>query len=183
MNFKNEFEKALIVDDYIKLLGDQKALHDLHYKKAEIKETIKEDKKINLLAITEPWCGDSTAILPVIIKFFEKGNAEIKIALRDQNIDLIDKFKTRGGKAIPIILVLDENFNLIMQFGPRPVKAQQIYEDNREYIETGKIEKQVIMRKIRTFYSKDKGKTILEEFVDELKKYLPLKQQQEEFLV
>jgi len=172
MNIISDFEKALSIDEYITMLGDQDKLHQLHYKKAEIVGILPELSNLKILVITEPWCGDSTAILPVLIKIFENSNPEIRVALRDKNPELIDQFLTNGGRAIPIILVLDEAGNLILKFGPRPQKSQAIFEEYRQDIADGVIERKEVSRKIRTFYSKDRGKAISEEFITRLNESL-----------
>jgi len=107
-----------------------------------------------------------------LIKIFENSNPEIRVALRDKNPELIDQFLTNGGRAIPIILVLDEAGNLILKFGPRPQKSQAIFEEYRQDIADGVIERKEVSRKIRTFYSKDRGKAISEEFITRLNESL-----------
>lgn len=159
MNLQSYYEKALSLKGYEALLGDQRSLHDLHYKKAQTANQYSNAKKNKILVITEPWCGDSLAILPVIMRLFE-AEWEIKVSLRDQNEDLIDQFLTKGGRAIPIVLFLDADGNLLGKFGPRPEKVQNIFEEHRQDINDGKIEKSQVIKKIRTFYSKDKGATI-----------------------
>jgi hypothetical protein len=170
MNLLNAFKNALTMDEYLETMDDQKKVHELHYKKAEIIGDLPEFSGLKILIITEPWCGDSSAILPVLIKMFEGKDAEIKVALRDENPELIDQFLTNGGRAIPIILVLNKVGDLIMKFGPRPKKIQAIFEEHRQAIADGKIEKKEVMLKIRTFYSKDRGKIVSEEFINALKR-------------
>ncbi len=166
MNYKNDFDKALSVDEYISLLSDNYKLHQLHYKKAEIDGELPEIENLKILVITEPWCGDSTAIFPVLLKVFKEKGVEIKVVLRDENPKLIDQYLTNGGRAIPIVLFLDEEGNLITKFGPRPQNAQVIFEQHRQDISDGKIEKKEVMLKIRTFYAKDRGKVISAEIIN-----------------
>jgi len=173
MNFREEFDRALTMEEYLPLLGDKKPLHDLHYKKAQIEQDFSvELLPLRLLIITEPWCGDSTAILPVLMKIAETQQMEMRVLLRDENPKLIDLFLTRGGRAIPVILILNENGDLLGRFGPRPKKAQDIYEQERAEIEAGRIEKIEVIKKIRNFYSKDRGKVISEEFIHLLEEVL-----------
>lgn len=170
MNFFNEFNSAIILTEYKKLLGDQEAIHNLHYQKAEIPALNQKLSPIKILVITEPWCGDSVAILPVIHKFFAERPVEIKIALRDQNPELIDQFLTKGGRAVPIFLILNTDGELLARFGPRPKQAQDIFEQRRQEIADGKIDKKEVIRKIRNFYAKDCGKAILTDFISVLQK-------------
>ncbi|KAA3617668.1 MAG: thioredoxin family protein [Calditrichaeota bacterium] len=172
MNYSNEFRSAKTVDEYLATLRDQEKLHQLHYKKAEIIGHLPKSDNLKILVITEPWCGDSTAIFPVLLKIFENTSVEIKVALRDENPDLIDQFLTKGGRAIPIFLFLDSNGDLITKFGPRPQKSQAIFEEHRQDISDGIIEKKDVMRKIRTFYAKDRGKAISEELINMLNENL-----------
>lgn len=160
------------MDEYMDKLGDQKKLHDLHFKKVQITDGFFAHSPLKVLVITEPWCGDSVAILPVLSKFFSNNPVEMHVALRDENDELMSRFLTNGGKAIPIILVLNAQGDLLMRFGPRPKKVQAIFEAHRSDIEAGKIERKEVGRKIRSFYAKDHGETILKEFRSELKKVI-----------
>jgi len=166
LNLLNEFKKALTMEQYLDKLDDQISVHELHFKKAETEQyNLNNIPDLKILVITEPWCSDSSAIFPVILRFFENQPVEIKIALRDENPELMNRFLTNGTRAIPIILVLDEQGEVHLKFGPRPAKAQAIFEKYRRDINEGKIERKDVIKKIRTFYAKDRGNAILEEFV------------------
>lgn len=165
MNYLSDFNRGMTIDKYKLLLGDQRAVHDLHYNKAVIYNKLNIPDDLKILVITEHWCGDSAAILPVIQKLFEKRNAKIRILRRDDNLELINQFQTNDNHAIPIILILDKNGNFLNRFGPRPAEACKIFDTHREAIHKGEIEKSEVTRKIRTFYSKDRGKAILSDFI------------------
>jgi len=168
LNLLEDFSKGISIKEYLGKLDEQKQIHELHYRKAGIDQfQLQIISTLKILVITEPWCSDSSAILPVLLRFLEVYPVEFRIALRDQNPGLIDRFLTNGGRAIPIFLFLDESGNLIMKFGPRPLKAQAIFEQYRQDIAEGKIQKQDVIKKIRTFYAKDRGNAILEEFVQD----------------
>ena len=70
----------------------------------------------------------------------------------------MDKFLTKGSRAIPIFLFLDNKGDYIFHWGPRPVRAQNIFEQHRVQLQNGEIEKSEIILKIRKYYAKDKGK-------------------------
>ena len=93
MNYSSDFNRGMTIDAYKELLGDQEPVHNLHYNKATVNEELNLPDDLKILIITEPWCGDSTAILPVLQKLFEKTNVEVRILRRDDNPDLIDKFR------------------------------------------------------------------------------------------
>jgi thiol-disulfide isomerase/thioredoxin len=168
MKLRDYFEKGLTLEEYSGLLGEQRALHELHFRRSRPSEEdlvkVRLTGPQRMLVITEPWCGDSLAILPVVIKLFqEAGNGEIRIVLRDQNPELIDRYLTHGGRAIPIVVFLDENFEKRFHWGPRPAQAQAIVEERREDLKQGRIARSEIIPQIRNFYSRDQGRAIVEE--------------------
>ncbi len=172
-NLLPAFNAAMSLEEYVGEPGEQKALHDHHYKKARTDGVVlPEFPPLGMLVITEPWCGDSTAILPVLQKLFAGRPVEIRIAPRDENPELMDRFLTNGGRAIPVIIILDEKGEMLMRFGPRPRKVQAIFEQYRRDINEGRVEKKEVTRKIRNFYARDRGKAVLEEFVPQFIKAL-----------
>jgi len=173
MSLNKYYEKAMTYSEYIELLDDNLPLHQLHYKKFNLSDEsidkISLLKSYRILVITEPWCGDSLALIPIIRKVFEtRSDWELKVILRDENPDLIDQYLTNGARAIPIFLFLDEKGTPVFKWGPRPEAAQQIFEDHREQIKRGELEKNEVIKKIRTFYAKNRGEAASEELLDKI---------------
>lgn len=90
-----------------------------------------KEKNLHFLIITEDWCGDAMMINPVIRKVTEKAGLETRVALRDADTDLIDRHLTNGGRAIPIVLILNENGELIGKWGPRAPEVQKMVDEMR----------------------------------------------------
>ena len=85
------------------------------------------------LLITETWCGDAANSVPLIAKLAELNpGIELRIVLRDENLDLMDQFLTKGGRSIPKLIGLDGDLNVLFDWGPRPQKAQDLYWNWRE---------------------------------------------------
>lgn len=169
MELREYFDIGLTVDAYTQLLNDdQTDLHKLYERRADINEThlaaIKAGGTHNILVVTEPWCGDSLAIFPVIAKLFTEAGCEIRVIQRDEHTDLIDQFLTHGGRAIPIVIVLDEAFNERFHWGPRPAPAQAIVMDHKAAIAARETDKADVNKKVRGFYARDHGKAIVSEF-------------------
>ncbi len=123
------------------------------------------DKKYIWLVLREGWCGDAAQIVPVIHKMAEvTDKIELKIALRDDNDELMQHFLTNGGKAIPKLIVLDaETLEVVADWGPRPTGAKQLIIDYKAthgiIDETAKIE-------LQKWYLHDKGVSIQQEIVE-----------------
>ena len=173
MTLEEYFEKGLAPKQYKDLLGEQLELRQLHYRRAQISDeavaALRDLAPQRVLVITEPWCGDSFAVLPVLLKLFDRvGSGEIRIVLRDQNPELIDRYLTGGGRAVPIVVFLDEAYEELFHWGPRPAAAQAILEEHREDLNADRIDKTEVFKKIRNFYSRDRGRSIVEELHQKL---------------
>lgn len=170
MDLREYFDIGLTVDAYTQLLNeDQMDLHKLYERRAVIGEAAVDAVRAagphNILVVTEPWCGDSLAIFPVVAKLFTEAGCEIRVIRRDEHTDLIDQFLTDGGRAIPIVTVLDKEFNERFHWGPRPEQAQSIVTEQKAAIAAGEIDKADVHKKVRTFYARDHGKATVSELV------------------
>ena len=127
---------------------------------AEIKE-IKEPQ--TWLVITESWCGDAAQNIPVIHKI-AKTNPLInfKLVLRDDNEDLMNQFLTNGGKAIPKLIALDNQKNVINTWGPRPTIATKMVVDYKA--KNGSLDAD-FKKELQVWYNKDKGQSVQDDFV------------------
>ncbi len=119
---------------------------------------------VNWLVLSEGWCGDASQNLPFLNKMAESSpNIQLRILLRDQNLDVMDQYLTNGGQAIPKLVVLDSTMNEIGTWGPRPSEIQ-------EMVRVGKYEKGMNSEEIgimvQKWYAKDKGKTIENEMLE-----------------
>ena len=52
-------------------------------------------------------------------------NITFKLVLRDENLDLMERYKINGANAIPIVVAISNNKQL-WHWGPRPVEAQKL---------------------------------------------------------
>ncbi len=129
----------------------------------KIKEKISNLRKQIWLVITEDWCGDSAQNLPAIAKIASlNNNIDLKIVLRDKNLDLMDMYLTDGKRSIPKLVALDEDLNEIFIWGPRPQKAQE-YFDN---LKNQGLAKEEIIKEIHSWYAKDKCQSLENELIN-----------------
>ena len=81
-----------------------------------------------MLVLNEFWCGDGAQILPVheaMVRASE-GRLEVRVLMRDDNLEIMDLFLTNGGRAIPKTVLLDEDFQVLGTWGPRPSEAMAL---------------------------------------------------------
>ena len=115
------------------------------------------------LVISEGWCGDAAQILPIIKLMSEAyENIDLKLVFRDENEELINLFLTNGAKSIPKLLLLDESFNLINHWGPRPEGAKNLI---IEYKAKHGIVDEAAKIALQKWYLDDKGISTMKEIV------------------
>lgn len=123
----------------------------------------KVDKKQTWLVITEGWCGDAAQNLPVIHKMASiNENIDLKLVLRDDNLELMDLFLTNGGRSIPKLVALDEKLDVLFTWGPRPTIATKMVADYKE--KHGELDAQ-FKQDLQVWYNKNKGVNVQEDFV------------------
>jgi hypothetical protein len=119
------------------------------------------------LVITEGWCGDAAQNIPAIEKIAaESEKIETRYVLRDENLELIDRFLTNGARAIPKLIALDaETFEVLGFWGARPAAAQKLFDD----LKAQGVAKPLIMENLQRWYNADAQTSIQKEFVELLK--------------
>ncbi len=85
------------------------------------------------MVLTEPWCGDSAFLLPVIAEAAALSeNVTLRILLRDDNLDIMDQYLTDGSRSIPKLVAFSEDGDERFTWGPRPEEARQLFATLRE---------------------------------------------------
>ncbi|GAB0170926.1 thioredoxin family protein [Lysinibacillus sp. CTST325] len=90
-----------------------------------------KDKQPKILTITEDWCGDAMLNNPVIRRVTEAAGLEMRAVLRDADTDLIDRYLTNGGRAIPVYILLDDAGQVVGKWGPRASELQELVVSKR----------------------------------------------------
>jgi len=115
-----------------------------------------------ILIISEPWCGDASQSIPVIVKFFSQN--EVKITYLNQESSLIENYLTEGNKSIPIVIFLDEDFNEIAHWGPRPKYGKELLEKYKTNPDI--YPKETFYNDLQVYYAKNKGYDTIEEILE-----------------
>ncbi len=120
------------------------------------------------MILTEPWCGDSAQNLPCIFKIAACSSViDIRVLLRDQNLDIMDSYLTNGTRGIPKLVAFDSQGGELFRWGPRPQAAARLFGD---LLESG-VPVQDVREKLHLWYAKDRGRALEREFVALLKDF------------
>ncbi|MEO8089159.1 MAG: thioredoxin family protein, partial [Gemmatimonadales bacterium] len=117
---------------------------------------------VKLLVIAEDWCGDASNTVPILAKLVSQApGLELRVIQRDQNPELMDQYLTNGARSIPIVIALDERFQELGRWGPRPAQLQAWVMANRATIPKAELYPQV-----RKWYARDRGESTLREVLE-----------------
>ena len=104
--------------------------------------------------ITEGWCGDGSETVPIIeaVAQVSGGHLETRYFLRDANLDLMDRYLTNGGRAMPIAVVLHaDSLAEAGVWGPRPTPLQALVRDLKAREVPGK----EVTAQVHAWYAQD----------------------------
>lgn len=153
----------------------------LHYTKMNVQrmsrvgKTVQLDPKLSdalnaiqghyrFLVISEGWCGDAAQIVPIFDKIATTfpTKFDLRFVLRDSNLPLIDAHLTNGGRAIPVLLVLDNSGNVVAQWGPRPQILQGLLAEWKSQ----ESDMMALAEKLHGWYAKDKTSATQQELTE-----------------
>ncbi|MGB1270080.1 MAG: thioredoxin family protein [Flavobacteriaceae bacterium] len=131
----------------------------------EYVEKIKQfNRPVEWIVLTESWCGDAAQILPYINKVADlNDHIDLKIALRDEHLELMDAHLTNGGRAIPKLIMRDKDTKEVLDtFGPRPSEATKMVE---AYKNTYGALTPEFKKDLQIWYTKNKGENAINDLV------------------
>lgn len=91
---------------------------------------------VKVLVLAEDWCGDVIANLPILGRLAqETGRLDLRVFLRDQNLDLIDQYLKDGKfRAIPVFAFFNQDLTEIGRFIERPKTVTELRAQKRAEI-------------------------------------------------
>ncbi|REL32801.1 thioredoxin family protein [Rhodohalobacter sp. SW132] len=164
-----------------KTTGENHSEAMLHYTNMNVHRMKRHDKRTDLtdkvieklqqvdrnwiwLVLTEAWCGDAAQSIPIISKMAEESeNIDLRLILRDENLDVMDEFLHNGkSRSIPKLICLDaDTLEVLGSWGPRPHEAQEMYDTLRG---SSEVAYQEVAEHLHKWYADDKGNEIQQEF-------------------
>ena len=131
-----------------------------------VADRLAEHKRpVTWLVLTESWCGDAAHATPIMDAFAAVNpNIDLKILLRDENLELMDAFLTNGSRSIPKLIAVDsQTEEIIGNWGPRPKPATQLVNDFKA--EHGHLTPE-FKKDLQVWYNRDKGQAIAADLLE-----------------
>ncbi|WP_282123180.1 thioredoxin family protein [Algibacter mikhailovii] len=168
-------EKTKAFANYTKLNDKRMARWDKTIKVPKIAQDIISEfnHTITLLVITESWCGDAAHVIPVLNKITElNSNLSLRLVLRDENPELMDRFLTFGNKSVPKVIIIDNESGAVIQtYGPRPTEAAN-------YVRRFKSKHGTLTphfkEDLQHWYNNDKGQNVIQDVTQLLSQLEPI---------
>ena len=113
----------------------------------------------HLLVLAEDWCGDASNTIPVLQRWVESVEGlSLRILRRDEHPEVMNRYLTNGARSIPIVIALDEEFNELGHWGPRPGELQAWAMATKDTMDRAERYKEV-----RRWYARDRGASTIRE--------------------
>lgn len=112
--------------------------------------------------LTEGWCGDAAQNVPFIAKMVKcSPNVQLRILLRDQHLNIMDRYLTNGTRSIPKLICVDTDYQKVLgTWGPRP----QVFQKLVKNLKDSGMSKEELHMELHKKYNKDKGQALQIEF-------------------
>lgn len=122
-----------------------------------------EQNKMGWLMIVEAWCGDVGQNLVPLKKMADAMGVELKLVLRDDNLELMDNFLTNGGRSIPKLIAVDlNNFSPLWNWGPRPEVVQNWFLEKKK---SSDYNYEVTSEEMHLWYAKNRHVALVDEMI------------------
>jgi hypothetical protein len=166
-NRRNSFVEAQEFQEFLKSVTDNEPLWNALARRATVPDDLVERVRAmpgswRLLVLLEDWCGDAVNTVPILSRLAELSpNLSLRVLKRDEHPALMDAHLTNGKRAIPVVMVLDEQFREVGWWGPRPGELQDWATSLG--VTLAKPDR---YREMRRWYAQDRGRATVNEVVD-----------------
>lgn len=131
---------------------------------AELTQYLRAERRAWIwFVLSESWCGDAAQNLPALAQMAAEANGtiELKIALRDKNLDIMDAYLTGSSRSIPKLICLRaDSLDEIGVWGPRPAEAQEFVLRER----ARGVEQEALITAVHAWYARDKFQALQRDF-------------------
>lgn len=141
--------------------------------KSELKDALnKLQKKLTWILIAETWCGDGAQNIPIIAKIASLNPLiDLKIILRDENPEIMDRYLTNGSRAIPKLICYETLTGKELGiWGARPARIQAMVKEYKAA--NPNVLHDEFVKNVHLWYAKDKGESVQLDFIELIKNWL-----------
>jgi len=122
---KDRFDAGMTYDEYKAQMTRNREKFEENERTVQLPaaeiDAIKKGPKLKVLVLTEDWCGDALANVPIIGRLAkETGRFDVRVFLRDQNDDLMAHYMNGEFKSIPVVAFFDDSFREVGRWIERP---------------------------------------------------------------
>ena len=166
---RDRFESAQTFSEFLASAVENRELWEEVYRRARVPEAITGRAMVlrgawRFLVLLEDWCVDAASSIPYLVRLVDAVPVfELRLLTRDDNPDLMDTHLTGGSRSMPVVIILNEDWQEVGWWGPRPAPLQDWF-----LRELKPLPKPARARKIRGWYARDQGETTLGEILSRI---------------
>lgn len=139
MTEQEYFAQGITLESYMAQMESNQQKSYSIYEKFELPEdpefmALLKEKKPHVLVITEDWCGDAMMNNAILRKIADAADLDVHCVYRDENLELMDRYLTNGGRSIPKYILLSEDGQVLGDWGPRASKVQEFVDEKKSVL-------------------------------------------------
>ncbi len=171
---RERFETGYTYDEFRKTVGKHEGLWNGVYEHLKLPEDVRRrleelPSHRYVLVLAEDWCGDAASLVPVLARMADAAPEKVTLRIfrRDENLDIMDRHLTHGGRSIPVAIVFDESMNPLGWWGPRPAPAQAMFRERIRELQAGRLKDKMedVYKPLLRWYREDRGRHTMDEFL------------------
>ena len=168
LDFRALWDQAMTFEEFLAASREHRGLWEGVHRLARIPDwaraAVPEGEQRHLLVLVEDWCGDASNTVPIMARWAEEApGLDLRVLRRDEHPEVMNRYLTHGARSIPIVIVLDGEFEELGHWGPRPAELQAWVVAHK-----GEIPKGELYPQVRRWYAMDRGATTLREVMQVL---------------
>lgn len=167
-----EWNAALSWSDYLASVAEKRDVWESNARRAVLDlESAARLRELpaprRVLVLTEDWCGDAARSVPVLARALDQApHVEHRYLPADRHPDVVLRYLTHGGRAIPIAIVQDETGRELGAWGPRPAPLQALFRARRRALGPPTAESQgAFYAPVLGWYGRDAGVSTVQELL------------------
>ncbi|WP_281889674.1 thioredoxin family protein [Paenibacillus sp. YYML68] len=133
-NLSSKLRKGLSPEQFMSgMTKNQEAFMDWYEKftwesedDKEFFESMNNRDDLRCLILAADWCGDVVRNVPAVFRALEISGIPTEVLIKEEHMDVMEKFLTLGGEAIPVVIFTDFSGFVLGQWGPRPKHVQEV---------------------------------------------------------